>query len=939
MQIKLLLIILCTSFSIYAQESEKKKLSHADYDHWNNIGKQSISIDGKLVAYEVEPGVGDGKLVIYNAETKIFKEFSRGNSIRFSPKSEFVAFKVKPQFDTIRKLKIEKINKSKFPKDSLFIWNTMTDSVMFFSNVKSFDIPEKNSEYIAIQFEKSQEKKKEEVADKKKKKKKKSEIKEIKIDYPGTYLKILNPNSLDTIVCSSNEIIEISENNGVFAFTEIYKDSLDHTNIVVFNETSRSLDTLFRYDGTIKKLALDKQGKYLASLQTKDTSKTKIYSLSLWDIRRREQIFTIDTSTSGIPSNWAVSENANIQFSQEGKRLIFGTGKMPKEQEKDTIPDDEKYSVDIWHYNDPRIQPQQIKELESDKKKSYTAVYNIDSGTTIQVADSIIEDVRFVKGGETNYALGFATKHYEKQSTWDSPSKKDVYLIDLNSGTKKMVFKEDRHYVGASPNGSYIISFNPDLKDWITYNTKTDTIKNITSSIPVNFYNEENDTPEIDESYGLAGWTSNDSSVLIYDRYDIWEIDPDNIKIPVCITKSEGRRDSIRFRAVRLDKEDFHINQDSILLINSFDQKTKKEGFYELKIRGSEAGIKKVIDGDYNFSIPIKAKEANAIIWKKSSFKVFPDIYYSTLSFVDTIKISDVNPQLKDYLWGTVELIHFNAFDGTKLDGLLYKPENYNPDSAYPAIVYFYEKNSQNLNAHYIPKPSRSVINFPYYVSNGYIIFIPDIKYKTGNPGEDAYNCIISGTEYLIQKGILDKNRIGIQGQSWGGYQVAYLVTKTGMFAAAEAGAPVSNMTSAYGGIRWGSGISRMFQYEKGQSRIGVSLWDSPELYIKNSPLFNADKVSTPLLIMHNDNDGAVPWYQGIEFYMALRRLDKKVWMLTYNNEEHNLGKRPNCVDLSIRMQQFFDHYLKGAPEPEWMKYGLPALEKGHKTGYNLIQE
>ena len=170
-------------------------------------------------------------------------------------------------------------------------------------------------------------------------------------------------------------------------------------------------------------------------------------------------------------------------------------------------------------------------------------------------------------------------------------------------------------------------------------------------------------------------------------------------------------------------------------------------------------------------------------------------------------------------------------------------------------------------------------------------------------------------------------------GQSWGGYQVAYLITQTNMYAAAWAGAPVVNMTSAYGGIRWESGMSRQFQYERTQSRIGGTLWEKPDLYIRNSPLFHLPKVQTPVVIMANDADGAVPWYQGIEMFTDLRRLGKPVWLLQYNGEAHNLVKRENRKDISIRELQFFDHYLKGAPAPVWLEKGVPAVEKGRNWG------
>jgi dipeptidyl aminopeptidase/acylaminoacyl peptidase len=290
--------------------------------------------------------------------------------------------------------------------------------------------------------------------------------------------------------------------------------------------------------------------------------------------------------------------------------------------------------------------------------------------------------------------------------------------------------------------------------------------------------------------------------------------------------------------------------------------------------------------------------------------------------------------------WGEVKLVSWKSFDGTNLQGLMYFPENIDTSLRYPMLVYFYERNADLLHSWSNPAPSRSIINRPYCVSNEYIVFVPDITYETGYPGRCAYNAVVSGTMAMLEKyPFIDPDRLGLNGQSWGGYQVAWLVTHTDLFRCAMAGAPVSNMTSAYGGIRWESGKSRMFQYEEAQSRIGGTLWDKPLLYLENSPLFSAPSIHTPLLIMHNDADGAVPWYQGIELYMALRRLQKPCWMLTYNNEQHNLTRRANMKDLSIRMMQFYDYYLRGAAMPAWMGKGLPALEKGKKDGYELLKE
>ena len=252
-------------------------------------------------------------------------------------------------------------------------------------------------------------------------------------------------------------------------------------------------------------------------------------------------------------------------------------------------------------------------------------------------------------------------------------------------------------------------------------------------------------------------------------------------------------------------------------------------------------------------------------------------------------------------------------------------------------MVYFYERNSDNLHRYVTPSAGSSSINYAFYVSRGYVLFVPDIPYTTGEPGISCANAVLPGVQSIVDMGFVDPDRIGVQGHSWGGYQIAYLVTMTNVFACAESGAPVSNMTSAYGGIRWASGMSRMFQYEKTQSRIGGTLWEARDLYLKNSPVFYADKIETPLLILHNDEDGAVPWYQGIELFVAMRRLGKPAWMLNYNGEAHGLRREENRLDFARRMQQFFDHYLMGGPATRWIAEGVPAVDKGREFGFDPI--
>ncbi|MET0299691.1 MAG: prolyl oligopeptidase family serine peptidase, partial [Flavitalea sp.] len=382
---------------------------------------------------------------------------------------------------------------------------------------------------------------------------------------------------------------------------------------------------------------------------------------------------------------------------------------------------------------------------------------------------------------------------------------------------------------------------------------------------------------------------------------------------------------------VRTDREKRFFEPEETLLLSAFNRNSKDDGYY-LKKLGAGGDPALLSMGAYTFSAPVKAKEAEVYIVSRMTPQQSPDIYSAT-DLKNFTRLSEINQQQKDYNWFTAELVKWKMLDGKMSEGLVFKPENFDPKKKYPVIFYFYEQDADGLNNYRAPAPSASTINIPYFVSNGYIVMDPNIHYKTGEPGESAYNSVVSAAKFMSKFPWVDSTKMAIQGQSWGGYQVAYLVTRTNMFAAAGAGAPVANMTSAYGGIRWGTGLNRQFQYERTQTRIGSTLWQRPDLYIRNSPLFRVDKIKTPLLIMHNDADGAVPWYQGIEMFTAMRRLGKKAWLLQYNGEDHNLVERRNRKDLSVRLGQFFDYYLKGAAPAKWISEGVPAVVKGVDYG------
>jgi dipeptidyl aminopeptidase/acylaminoacyl peptidase len=542
-----------------------------------------------------------------------------------------------------------------------------------------------------------------------------------------------------------------------------------------------------------------------------------------------------------------------------------------------------------------------------------------------------------INEGNSPYALAATDFGNRVQQQWTANSIRDYYLIDVKTGTRKKIIEGLSGDATASPNGKYIIYFDQAKSNWYTYTIATGKVTQLNSTMTVKLVDEENDVPDNPSAYGIAAWTEEDKTVLIYDRYDIWEFSPEGKNPPKNMTNGFGRQNSLTFRYQKLDPESRFLGKKETIIMDALNNNTKENGFYKANV-GDTKNPELIVMAKFKYSNLVKAKDAEEYIYDKGNYSISPDVYVAK-DLKTEVKLSNTNPQQQNYNWGTAELVNWETPKGYKSKGILYKPENFDPAKKYPMIVYFYEKLSDGLYAYNAPAPTPSRLNIPFFVSNGYLVFAPDISYEKGYPGKSAEEFINSGVESLKKNAWVDGTKIGIQGQSWGGYQVAHLITRTNMYAAAWSGAPVVNMTSAYGGMRWESGMNRQFQYEKTQSRIGATLWEKPDLYIENSPLFSLPKVNTPVVIMANDADGAVPWYQGIEMFNGLRRLGKPVWMLNYNNEAHNLVQRQNRKDIQIREQQFFDYYLKGAKAPAWMTSGVPATEKGKTWGFELTDD
>ena len=933
-----LFICFTISISALAQNSKKIPLSHNVYDSWKSVNHPNISNNGKWVSFEVNPQKGNGVLYLRNLESNKIDSFPRAYDAVFSGNSNFIVFKIKAPEDSIRKAKIAKKKDDDLPKDSIGICSFLNDSIKKYASLKLFKIPTENSDWVAFLLEKQVEKPSKDSIDNKDSSKvsmkKKSKSKKPKKNKEIGDLYFFNPISSTLQTIKNVTDFNVSKKNSNFVYVVSKSDSIDSVSVYSYDLNKDKRFCVFKKNGYSKKLTIDEKGNQVSFLYSSDTAKVKKYNLMFSKSNLETATCILDSLNNSIPSKWSASENKELEFSEDGSKLYFSIAPNPKPEKKDTIPEDEIAKLDVWNWNDGYLQTQQLKELDREKKRTYLSVFNIAKNTIVQLADETVQTILTTMKGNANVALGISTKPYQKIISWETAAYKDVYIVDLLTGLKKMILTKKQYNIEISPAGNYVVWYESKDTCWYSYSIKTNKVSALTKNLKGLFYDNENDTPSEPSSFGTAGWSLNDNDIYINDKYDIWKINLENKTEPLNISNGFGFKNKIILRYVKLDKDELFIPNENIL-IKAKNDVTKQEGFFR-KENTKANDPKQLLMQDCAFQLPIKAKNCNTLIWQKNTFIECPDLWFSDVEFKNISKISNSNKQQANYLWGSVEFVKWVTFDGKDQIGLLYKPEDFDSTKKYPMIAYFYEKYSDQIHNYYPPSPSRSVINFPLYLSNGYLVFIPDIDYKVGFPGESAYNSVVSGVMSLINKKFVDKEKIGIQGQSWGGYQVAYLVTRTNLFKAAMAGAPVANMTSAYGGIRWESGQTRMHQYENGQSRIGGTLWDKQELYIENSPLFYADKVQTPLLIMSNDNDGAVPWYQGIEYFSALRRLGKPCWLLCYNGDEHNLLKRPNRKDLSIRMMQFFDYYLKDARSPSWMIDGIPAIEKGENDGYQL---
>jgi dipeptidyl aminopeptidase/acylaminoacyl peptidase len=883
-QIYLISLAVFLSQTISAQKSS---LTVNSLKEWSSVGTGKISGDGNYISYslDVQPYT-ESKTIITALNKKWQKEFKNVSAIEFTADNRYSVFRI---------------------ADSLYVLELGTDNISVIKNIREYNISNNKQEstiaymsngvdtIVLLHLR---------------------NLKELR--FPGKSYLLDNNGRRLIIEEMPNMPVRLKL---VDLSTRVIK------NIWSSNDTSEKIANYF-FD-----LAGDRVGFFL---QRGPNSK---YSNELWYYSNfiDSSVLLLRNESFG-DSNSLISSSGG-KFSDDGKLIIFNTNPP---QAKTAV---QETSLDIWSYTD-------ITSKSVQPATSFTSRWAVSLSERKLI--KLTGPNERLSSYNSEYALVYNDPGMNGnfESYWNSHVTYSVYLVSLKDGNRKLLREHltmTSELPQLSPNGKWIVYYNNQERNYLSFETTTGIVRNITGRCQTNWIDRDNDRLSIGSALtwpqGPANWIGDDEAILMNDNFDIWQIDPTGVKQPLNLTKSYGRSHHVKFQILTDQSvlKTYTANQKQSLLLAAVNKLNQDRGFYSATLNTSKVPVKLTMgpyvygtwDGQSLPSAPYqKSSDSTVFLVTRSSCNDEPN-YFITRDLKDFSRLTDVQAQ-KKFNWYTTELHTWKSLDGTTLQGVLYKPENFDSTKKYPVIFEYYENRSDRLNLYIFPIPGFN--NAAFFASNGYLVFTPDIHYIKGQPGKSAYNAIVSAANYLSKYSFVDAKHMGIQGHSFGGYETNYIITHTNIFAAAFSSSGFCDLMSWYGSAARGS--YAMYWSERDQGRIGVTPWQRPDWYINNSPIYYADKVRTPLLMMNNKGDKVVPFAQGLEFFTALRRLGKKVWMLQYNDEGHSLPTfSDNAIDHDLRLKKFFDHYLKDSACPKWMLPGFLANIDGTYSGLQLVKE
>jgi dipeptidyl aminopeptidase/acylaminoacyl peptidase len=861
---------------------EKKPLTLEDYDRWRTVISTEISGDGGWMTYAYGHREGPDTLIIQNLDSGEFHLAPEGESPVFSDDARWVAYRL---------------------PEALELLDLRTGDRKSWKGVGEFGFAA-GSGHLALR-------KRGAGSD---------------ASHTGTDLILRDLSTGTEMVLGNVGSFAFNEGGTLLAYTVdarerggngVYLVHLGSSTVQVLDS-----DTL-RYD----RLTWDESGLALAALKGAVPEGATERANALIAFRNvgtgDVQPFVFDPAEKGgVPEGMVISEKGALRWRDDGSMVFLGIDEQGTVEKED--PDHPKPNVDVFHWKDDRIQSVQRNQAERDRRFTFLSAVVLDPGRFVALADSAMRTVTLSRDG----SVGVGRNDRAYVSDWEE-DRADYYRVDPGTGERTLFLKEQKRTLGLSPDGRYF-AYWKEGHVWV-HDLQRRADLNLTTTAPVSFEDTEYDHPGTRPPYGLAGWTADGGALVLNHRYDLW-LQPLDGSPATDLTKGVGDRDEIRFRYLDTDPEEEAIDLEEPLLLSAYGEWTKKSGYYELD---GDRLTERLFE-DRRFDDLMKAKNADRVIFTASTFSEFPDYWVSDLDFENPRRITDANPQQLEYRWGHRILFDFRNKDGVRLQATLAIPDGYEAGQRLPMIVNFYEKKSPEMHAYYAPVfgssyPSGNmgpVAELAAYVSNGYLVLQPDVHFNTGTTHSDMLDCVTAATRKVIEMGYADPDHIALGGGSFSGGGSAFIATQTDMFAAVVARAAPINLAGEFDILFSGSGQNNHSYDIYGQGRYGTNPFDDFELYREQSPITHVKDMNTPLLYLHGVQDGSVEYLQGMEFYNALRFLGKPIIFLSYPDEGHNLRRYENQIDFTKRLWQFLDHYLKGAPAPEWMVHGVPFLRR-----------
>ncbi|HWK05558.1 MAG TPA: prolyl oligopeptidase family serine peptidase [Puia sp.] len=885
-RITLLILSILTTTILFAQ---KQPVDTTSFFHWPAIDKSSaaISNDGKYVLYSINNQPAGNNTLMIQALSGNWKIALPGvdGGVFTKDSREVVFFR---------------------SNDSLCLLTLGTNDNKYIPQVRSFKLfIQGGEEWMAYQ-----------------------------LNNPEKGLTVQNISTGKEQTYENADRYFLSSNGKILVLLNTEQTAEDKKTVVKWIDLITNKSNVIGKGADVKNLVIDANGTQLTFIrQERDGNVTK-NTIWYYKVGMDKAVEVEEKLIAGLDQNLEVGGISG--FTRDGNRLFINLKEKALPQPKTNA-----VKVDVWSYTDAKLQSQQLSELGD--HRSYLAVVVLGKPMRLLRIQQENETIS-VGNGSTNDDFAIVTSRLGEAGEyyWSKAALGTTFVVSTVTGERK---KLSMLRARLSTEGKYVIGYGPgeSMQDIYSYEMATGITRNMTDSLAIPSYTKYWDRPVTLHYRGLlmGPWLADDAATLIYDDYDIWEIDPSCKKAPINLTN--GRIRNLRFR-VTSESLKGAIHPNDIVLLQAFNKESKQSGFYQLRLAPS-VRAELLYMGDYIFAelpniqsplYPLKARNANVYIVNRERVNESPNIFYTT-DFKTYYPISNVYPE-KNVSWFNSELIDFKTSDGIHTKAILYKPEGFNPQNKYPLIIHYYEKKSDELNKYWAPViDNGGELDIAWFGSHGYLVLLTDIHYKIGYTGESVYKSVVGAAQYISNFPWVDKSHIGIQGHSFGGYETNYLVTHSSLFAAAVSSSGVSDLTSASGSLG-GKSSSTQEYYETRDGRMGTTPWAGTDIYVKNSPVFYIGNVVTPILLINNKNDGNVPFEQGLEFFTGLRRAGKRVWMLQYDNGGHGIGG-DDYKDYIIRSAQFFDHYLKGAPAPKWMTRGIPASEKGLEDGLELDRD